>query len=67
MSGSPAVAHQQVHLRHQHGLDAAVGQRDGVFNQPDQVGAELYRGFLSALGYAKAMGTEPATVKEFVS
>ncbi|MNK78349.1 hypothetical protein D3C87_979750 [compost metagenome] len=36
-----AFTHQQVDLRHQHGLGAAVGQRDGLLDQPDQVGGEL--------------------------
>ncbi|CAM4523757.1 hypothetical protein ACAE110713_29715 [Achromobacter aegrifaciens] len=36
-----AFAHQQVDLRDQHGLGGAVGQRDGLFDQPDQVGGQL--------------------------
>ncbi|CAB3949596.1 hypothetical protein LMG5997_06712 [Achromobacter insolitus] len=36
-----AFAHQQVDLRHQHGLGRAVRQRDGLFDQPDQIGGEL--------------------------
>ncbi|MCY1517073.1 hypothetical protein D9M68_517420 [compost metagenome] len=35
-----AFAHQQVDLRRQHGLGGAVGQRDGLLHQPDQVGVE---------------------------
>ncbi|SPT41110.1 Uncharacterised protein [Achromobacter denitrificans] len=36
-----AFAHQQVHLRDQHGLGGAVGQCDGLFDQPHQVGGQL--------------------------
>ncbi|MNS42942.1 hypothetical protein D3C72_753360 [compost metagenome] len=34
-------AHQQVDLRDQHGLGGAVGQCDGLFDQPHQVGGQL--------------------------
>ena len=36
-----AFAHQEVDLRDQHGLGGAVGQRDGLLDQPDEVGGEL--------------------------